>query len=230
MSDNTTERLNLRRLLFQHTDIYADWYFYILKRLQSPEGLTVQGQELDLSDAQLPVVRPQDSKSPSYIGIKYLKDYDITDEFLFYRRYFPAILIFPNDELSITKTSLNEVNIKLLQKGIERVLIEEEFLQFEVNKKELLTRLGNAIRNTNLDLKKVLENLEISHPPLKEMQLWAWLNEQDSFLFWEQLQDLQNMYEAYVLITSNHANFYYLSLFETCKQDMQHLMGLVSHT
>lgn len=230
MSDNFEHILKLRNLLFQTSDIYHDWYAYCLKKLTSSEGLNLKGHHLDLSDAYLEVPRKNLAYSsyfsePAHLGVKKLTLEDISAEFLYYRKYFPMILFFPSDNIRVSRDNKNNLNVKLVQKGVERILMEQSLSDFESNRRELITRLSSSIRTYPIDLSKVLENLEIKFPDLKEKELWDWLNQQDMFLFWGQLPDLQNYFEAYCLIKSPNSNFYYISLFNDQVNEIKYLMG-----
>ena len=205
-------------------------YDFCFQKLISKNGLVVTGNDLDLTSAFLEVTgKPTSSPSyfntPTSIGIKMISAEESVD-YMYYRKFFPMILLFDCDVLSISKDTKNTLSIKLISKGQKRLRFEKEIYNFEINKLDLIKRINYSLRSYSLDLRKVLENLELSIPNLKEKELWEWYNTQDPVIYWSQLEDLQNLYEALYLIQSPHSNFYFVSLFPYQKNELLYLMTL----
>lgn len=223
MSNNDKDKVSLRNLLFTMQDLYADWHFYIKDKLLK-DGLQVKGTDIELSDASFEITLPN-STLPSYIEVVRLTEMDFANEganSLFFRKHFPSILLFPYDELSITKNSDNTLLIKL-NKGdkIFRELVEDTFFKTQENKSDLIKRISLNIRVNSIDLKKVLGNLNLPFPPdLSDKELWEWFNKQDSQTFWSQLGDLQALYEANLQLTGPQNNYYFISLFQQLQSEL----------
>jgi hypothetical protein len=228
MSNDDFEKNSLRSLLFSLQDIYADWHFFIKDKLIK-EGLEVKGTDIELSDASFLIsINHSETQVPTHVEIVKLSVADfVTNEYLFFRKYFPAILIFPEDQLTISKTVNNTLIIKLNKEDkIYRPIVEDTFFQTQECKNELIKRLSLNIRQQGkYDLKKVLENFfEIPKTLKTPEEVWEWFNIQDSYSFWSGLNDVQALYEANALLQGPKNTYYFISLFQLMQKDLINYM------
>lgn len=202
----TDSVLILKNLLFLTSDIYSDWYFFILKKLESPEGLNLEGTLGDITSSKL-----NDNGFKFKVHFLLREQFSkMSSDFMWYRRTFPSILFFPSDVISVSYDGEKQINIKLVQKGIDRILVEHELLDVEKSKSELISYLDHTLRNTHFfELKKVFENISIKDfPDVGNDDLWKWYNSQDKKTFWGSIGDLQEMFESLTIIKKSAESLY----------------------
>ena len=232
MNSTSNPLSELRKLLFNVPDIYSEWYFYT-KNLLLTTGLTVKASNIDLEDAFL-VPIPSSKHSGVLINFKVQK-LSLTElgnayapalgfpQEIYLREHFPAVILFPGDILKVDSLGFNEYQVKLTQEDtIFRPQVEQSFLEPDRIKQELITRINLNLRSyTVRSLKRLLENFEISLPQgLTNEETWQWLNQQHPQNIWQDLDDLQKLYEFNLAIIDPNPDIYHISLVDSFKQDI----------
>ena len=190
MENTIQNKLKLHSLLSSIEDCYGDFYFLTKNKMKN-EGLDFfykdEGKCFIYKD--------------NCIFIKEIKDEDFTFDFMYYRKWFPLILIFEKDVVEIRNNK-----IFLISEDPKRFLVEDILVQRDFQFHELVTRLDIAFR-ISLEPKDILKFFKIeSNNPLKD---YASFNRNH---FWGQLNDLQVMYETLLAIQSNRSLDSYIDL------------------
>lgn len=229
---NSNPLSELRKLLFNVPDIYSEWYFHT-KQLLKTSGLIVKASNIELEDASLvPIPSSRYEGVNIIIKIKKLSLDDLSNPYssvlgfpreVYLREHFPAVVIFPGDTIKVSSLGHNEYKVTLTSEdSIFRPQVEQSFLDPDRIKSELITRINLNLRTyTVRSLKRLLENFEISMPSgLTNEQTWQWLNQQHPQNVWQDLDDLQKLYEFNLAILEPNPDIYHLSMVDTFKQDI----------
>lgn len=190
------KKIYLNNLLNPIEDCFYDLYFLTKQKMKTT------GLQFSVKNNENCII-----SNNNCIFFKTLKDSDFTFEFMYYRKFFPFVLLFENDHLEIIK---NKIFLK--DEDSKRILIENQLLERDYNFNELVTRLDLGFR-LSLEQKSIFDFFRIkSENFVKDYEK---INKNN---FWSQINDLQKMYEISTIIQSGNKLENYIDIVSYIKE------------